>query len=128
MIDVIGTLCREMDIPVLSIERWKRDAVDIFDPDSLKHDGAFYFFEAIAYDDTLSRRAQRYLIAHELGHAVMGHMSDGKLTPEQEQEANLFACVLTAIEMALGVLQGNSEKEKGPLPVGAGNEPGNKAI
>lgn len=55
----------------------------------------------IFYDDTLPTYEQRYVVAHELGHILLGHLShrNQALTTNPdwcETEANIFAAVLMA--------------------------------
>lgn len=67
---------------------------------ALKQNGVWY----IIFDDTDSRGKQRFTIAHELGHILLGHaLKDGYYTrrsnivkPEDETAADMFAARLLA--------------------------------
>lgn len=53
----------------------------------------------IIFDDTRPRFEQRYIVAHELAHLLLGHLSfrnDWKYPEQMESEANIFAAVLMA--------------------------------
>lgn len=51
---------------------------------------------AIAYNDTQHVHRQRFTVAHEIGHLVMGHnvIDEGSVTQTEEKEANVFAAEL----------------------------------
>lgn len=57
----------------------------------------------ILIDDSRPRHEQRYTVAHELGHILLGHLSFrqeyGKLPEFAEEEAGIFASVLLANEL-----------------------------
>lgn len=67
---------------------------------SLKQNGKWY----IIFDDTDTRGKQRFTVAHELGHILMGHeLKNGYYTrkenlnkPTDETEADMFAARLLA--------------------------------
>lgn len=54
----------------------------------------------ILFDDTRPRFERRYIVAHELGHILLGHLTlrnkNGQLPEWAEGEANAFAAVLVA--------------------------------
>lgn len=56
----------------------------------------------IFIDRNITRRAQRYVEAHELGHILLGHL-DKRSSKEHEKcfetEADIFAAVFTAMEI-----------------------------
>lgn len=49
----------------------------------------------------------RYIISHELGHIMLGHLR-GKVTEYAEMEANIFASVLMAFQLILEVYPGTA--------------------
>ena len=57
----------------------------------------------ILCDDSRPREEVRYIIAHELGHILLGHLSfrkeSGGYAPYMETEANIFAAVLLAHDL-----------------------------
>lgn len=58
----------------------------------------------IFWDDTRSKTEQRYVLAHELGHLFLGHMTHrNQYLKEESQlceiEANIFAAVLLANDL-----------------------------
>lgn len=56
----------------------------------------------IMYDAQATERERRYIIAHELGHIMLGHLN-GSEVKNAEMEANIFAAVLTAMELYMEV-------------------------
>lgn len=49
----------------------------------------------------------RYIISHELGHIMLGHLR-GKIPEYAEMEANIFASVLMAFQLILEVYPGTA--------------------
>lgn len=58
----------------------------------------------IFYNDKCTDERSRFVIAHELGHILMGHL-DKEKTEDMEQEANVFASRLLMPSCVLNMLQ-----------------------
>lgn len=52
----------------------------------------------IMYDGEAGEWEQRFIVAHELGHVLFGHLRNPK-AEHNELEANTFAAVLTALTL-----------------------------
>ena len=65
--------------------------------------GAFAFNRdgqlAIFYDRDAGAVEQEYLVAHELGHILLGHFSPDRSDKYNELEAIAFATVMTALDL-----------------------------
>ena len=54
--------------------------------------------EYILWNNARPKREQQFTVAHELGHAFMGHLDRKHLENKQEElEANIFASVIIAL-------------------------------
>jgi len=56
----------------------------------------------ISYNDKLDKHSADQVIAHELGHVVLGHLTfreDVLKIPSYEVEANIFSAVLMALQV-----------------------------
>lgn len=53
------------------------------------------------YDDSQSPEEQEFTLAHELGHILMGHLTDrpGYFSEESEHTANVFGAVMLALSL-----------------------------
>ena len=52
----------------------------------------------ILYDKTAPQWEKRFIVAHEVGHHLLGHLKNTELSYEgKEMEANIFASVLVAL-------------------------------
>ena len=107
----LNEVCEDYGIRVCSYEHlrkknegWPRGHEDI---DSILQSGGGISFTVnggqpvIVYDNDRSDSEIRYIVAHELGHVLLGHLgfrSDFKngMPDSAEAEANIFAAVLTA--------------------------------
>lgn len=58
---------------------------------------------AIIFDDEDTTQRQRFTVAHELGHILLGHSTEGYV-PEEEMAANVFASRLLAPACVLWAL------------------------
>ena len=95
-------VCKDLGIPVLSCspEGWDMFglplAASIYNGSTILIEGKPY----ILCGNSCSREETRYIIAHELGHILLGHLSfrekSGNYAPYMETEANIFAAVLLA--------------------------------
>lgn len=84
---------------------------------TVRHKGQYYIF----YNEQCSPGRQRFTIAHELGHIVLGHLDDGQYTEinrepapgnaPEETQANQFAARLLAPACVLHALNVRSAEE-----------------
>lgn len=54
---------------------------------------------AIFYDRDAGAVEREYLVAHELGHILLGHFSSGRSNKYSELEAVVFAAAMTALDL-----------------------------
>lgn len=106
----VGTICKKLDIRVWSYEKGK-NLINHFDLTNqiLQTDGFLIFLKerpCIFYNNFCTRQRQRFTIAHEIGHLLLGHINPGQITainrevsPSDnpiEKAANQFAIRLLA--------------------------------
>lgn len=89
------------DFPIDTIELSERIGIEIRTAEtlpqnvysvSLKKGNNIY----ILFQPSENEGTNRFTIAHELGHILMGHTTEKGATPYQEEEANIFASRLLA--------------------------------
>ena len=107
----LNEVCKDYGIRVCSYKRlreknagWPRNHEAL---DSILQKGGGVAFRmtggqpVIVYDDGREKSEIRYIVAHELGHILLGHLSFRSdflsgMPDSAEAEANIFAAVLTA--------------------------------
>lgn len=92
-------------LPISLSEVCGRHGIELLFSDQMKAADACYFIyhgkNVITVNDNTPRGRQRFSIAHELGHFILGHgpvgfsmTEPGKRPPYQEVQANVFAAEL----------------------------------
>lgn len=65
----------------------------------------------VLYDDTAGKIERNYIVLHEIGHILLGHLYNAVDTHTKEMEASIFAAVILA-----HMLYGEYEKELKKAP------------
>lgn len=84
-----SALARSLGIHVKALDHLPITATGL----SFEQGGEFF----LAYLPSGNSRRDRFTIAHELGHILLGHVSPSRIyTPYQEEQANIFASRILA--------------------------------
>ena len=106
----VGEICRKRGWTLASYHAARRAIAQMGLTDLTKHTDGFCVHQRgeyfIFYDRTTSRGRQRFTVAHEIGHIMLGHIGAGQYsrinrepTPEdsaEETQANQFAARILA--------------------------------
>ena len=100
----------DLDLPVDPVIIAKKMGILVYYSDDLDESSGFYDAEskAILIAEHKNKTRQRFSIAHELGHIVLGHITSAQsrqhYSVPNEQAANRFAATLLMPDLAVSTL------------------------
>lgn len=95
---ILSSICRDNGIVLCSL---KENITKSFGITEMQGQGCAMLVNGkpvIMYDEEVGEWEQRFIVAHELGHVLFGHLRNPK-AEHNELEANTFAAVLTALTL-----------------------------
>ena len=106
----VGQICRHYGWRLTSYQAGQKAIAALGLSDLTKQTDGFCLYSSgryyIFYDDTMPRARQRFTVAHEIGHIMLGHIGNGQCTrinrepatddAPEETQANQFAARILA--------------------------------
>ena len=95
---VLADACKANEIPVIPITDKIKDCFKLPKTPGAGYSTMLGDRPVIFYDKNVGLWEQRFIVAHELGHILFGHLRNPS-APGNEFEANVFAAVFTALAL-----------------------------